>query len=160
MSDEATRAPGAGLLRIWERCRRLPFGPSIFARLLGRKVPYSGSIGARVLELSPGHARLVLRDRRAVRNHLHSIHAVALANLGELASGLAMTTALPAGVRAIVTALEVEFVKKACGTIVATSDVTTPPITAGIEQVVRAEPRDAQDEVVARIAVRWRIGTA
>jgi len=160
MADHRDRAPGARLLGMWERCRRLPLGPAVFAGLLGRVVPYSGTIGARVLELSPGHARLELRDRRVVRNHLRSIHAVALVNLGELASGLAMTTALPTGVRAIVVSLEIGFSKKARGTIVATSDVAVPPITAEIEHVVNAEMRDDTDEVVARVAVRWRIGPA
>src|SRR5205823_4630855 len=98
-------APGEQVLALWRRCERLPFGRAIFGWLFAMQVPYSGSIRATVLVLEPGHAKLALRDRRAIRNHLGSIHAAALANLGELASGLAMTTALPAGVRAIVLGL-------------------------------------------------------
>ncbi|MFI5371113.1 MAG: DUF4442 domain-containing protein [Candidatus Eisenbacteria bacterium] len=160
MSEASREAPGARLLGMWNTCRRLPWGSTLFGILLGGQVPYSGALGARVLELAPGHARVALRDRRGVRNHLGSIHAVALVNLGELTSGLAMTAALPAGVRAIVTGLEIEFSKKARGTITATSDVTLPVLTAEIEHVVRAELRDASDQVVARVSVRWRIGPA
>jgi acyl-coenzyme A thioesterase PaaI-like protein len=154
----ARAAPGEQVLALWRRCERLPFGRAIFGWLFALQVPYSGSIRATVLVLEPGHAKLALRDRRAVRNHLGSIHAAALVNLGELASGLAMTTALPAGVRAIVLGLACEYVKKARGTLVAESRVQVPEVRGDLDHEVSAEIRNADGEVVATARVRWRLG--
>lgn len=150
-------SPGERILALWKRTRRLPFGSRIFAFLIGRSVPYSGSIGARILTLEPGHTRIAMPDRRAVRNHLNSIHAIALANLGELASGLAMSSALPPQVRAIVTGIDVEYLKKARGTIVAESRVALPEVQGDVEHVVRADLRDEAGDVVARVSARWRL---
>ncbi len=155
----ASPAPaGQRLLALWRGCERLPFGRALFGMLFARQVPYSGSIGATVLTLEPGHARLALRDRRAVRNHLGSIHAVALTNLGELASGLAMTAAMPAGVRGIVTRIETDYRKKARGTLVAESRVAFPQVTGDTDLDVHAEIRDSGGEVVAVVLVKWRLG--
>lgn len=151
-------APGERVLGLWRRCERLPFGRAMFGLLFGAMVPYSGSIGATVLSLEPGHAKLALRDRRAVRNHLGSVHAVALANLGELTSGLAMTTALPASVRGIVLRLETEYGKKARGPLVAESRVNVPEVKGDTDHEVRAEIRDASGAVVATVRVHWRLG--
>ena len=153
-------SPAAGLLKLWKQCESLPFGRTLFSLLIGMRVPYSGSIGATVLTLEPGHVRLALRDRNHVRNHLGSVHAVALTNLGELASGLAMMAALPATVRGIVRGISIEFSKKARGTLVAESRVTVPAVTGDTELEVTAEVRDAQGEVVATIRVQWKLGLA
>ncbi len=152
-----TKGPGARLISHWQSARRLPFGETLFTWVLGRMVPYTASIAPRVLELQPGFARIAMRDRRSVRNHLDSVHAIALANLGEFASGAAMITALPAGVRSIVTGLSIEYLKKARGTIVAEARVTVPTVTGDLEHVVHAELRDSAEEVVARVEVRWRL---
>ena len=99
-----------------------------------------------------------MRDRRAVRNHLRSIHAVALTNAGELASGLAMTSALPGGTRSIVTHLTTEYLKKARGVIVVECRVTDPPRPA-VPMEVRIESilTDSAGDIVARVQAKWLV---
>jgi acyl-coenzyme A thioesterase PaaI-like protein len=107
--------------------------------------------------LEPGHARVEIRDRRAVRNHIRSVHAIALTNLAEVTSGLAMLVGLPPNVRGIPTGLSIQFQKKARGPLVSESAVTIPSVTGPVEQEVRASIRDAAGDVVAEATVRWRL---
>lgn len=160
MSARRSNGPASGerLLALWRRCEGLPFGRALFRFLFGMQVPYSATVGATVLTLEPGHVRLAMRDRRAVRNHLGSIHAIALANLGELASGLAMTTVMPERVRGIVLGIETAYVKKARGTLVCESRVALPAVTGDTDHTVQADIRDAGGDVVATVRVRWRLG--
>lgn len=121
-------------------------------------VPYSGSVGPRVRVLAPGHAEIEIPDRRSNRQHLGSVHAVALVNVAEQASGLAMLVGLPDGIRAIVTQLSMQYLKKARGTIRAVSTVTVPVVSTDTDIDVTADCLDRQGNVVARATVRWRVG--
>ena len=120
-------------------------------------VPYSGALGATVVQLDPGHVRVRLRDRRGVRNHLHSVHAIALSNLGELSTGLALLGALPPTARGILTGIDTEYRKKARGLLEAEARCEVPEVAASIERVVEAEIRDAAGDVVAVVRARWRL---
>src|SRR5215475_1019397 len=96
----------------WDRLNRLPGGKRAFSKLVGMAAPYTGSIGAQVKELRRGHAEVELKDRRAVRNHLQSVHAIALANLAELTGNVAVAYTLPDDARFIVAGISVDYVKK------------------------------------------------
>lgn len=148
---------GARLLSAWRRLERRPGGRWLFSRMIGRIAPYSGTIRARVLELEPGRAVVQLKDRRRVRNHLRSIHAIALANLGELASGLAAAAAMPDGVRGIPTAIAIEYLRKARGTLTATGTAVLPQVTGETTANVLADIRDHSGASVATVRVRWQL---
>jgi acyl-coenzyme A thioesterase PaaI-like protein len=121
-------------------------------------VPYTGTIRSTIEILDPGHCRARLRDRRGVRQHLGSVHAVALVNLGEMTSGLAMTMALPPGIRGIVTDLRAQYLKKARGTLTGESHATVPEVGAEpVDHQVETVIRDEAGDVVCRVHTIWRL---
>lgn len=145
---------------LWDRLQALPGGRRVFSAAIGFLAPYSGSIRPRVVELRPGYARVRMGDRRSVRNHLRSVHAVALTNLAELASGLALNYALPTDARAILTSLRVEYLKKARGTLTAEAEVEVPRSNERMEYSFESEIRDEAGDVVARGTAVWLVGPA
>ncbi len=152
------QSPGTRLLRLWKQLSPLPGGQWLFAMIFGRMVPYSGSVGPRIRVLEPGRAEVEIPDRRSNRQHLGSVHAIALLNVAEQASGLAMMAGLPDGIRGIVTNISMQYLKKARGTIRAVSSVAVPTVTTDTDFDVTADCIDREGSVVARATVRWRLG--
>lgn len=160
--SRANPSPGRQLLANWNRLQALPFGKRLFSWAVGRTAPYTGSIGGVYTAVRPGFARVELADRHAVRNHLASVHAVALVNLAEMTSGVALMTALPPGVRGIVIGLSIEYHKKARGRLVCECSADVPPAVAAsmfdsLTHDVHAVITDAAGDVVAAATVHWRL---
>jgi uncharacterized protein (TIGR00369 family) len=143
--------------QLWQRFVHLPRGKWLFSIALSRLAPYTGSISPRVEELRDGYARVAMRDRRAVRNHLNSVHAIALMNLAEVTSGLALTYALPADARAILTGLSIDYLKKARGTLVAEATLEPPTTNERREYEFESRIRDRAGDLVAVARARWLV---
>ncbi len=147
------------VIKWWQRLQPFPAGDRIFSYFLGRFAPYSGTIRARVEALSEGEAQVSMRDRHGVRNHLKSIHAIALINLGEIATGLAVLSTIPDNMRGIVLGLEAEYLKKARGRLTARAGFNLPASIDGNTPVkVSADISDQTGVVVSRVHATWLLG--
>lgn len=153
-------SPDTGMiLKWWSRLAPLPAGRWLFSFALGRLAPYSGTIRARVEEIRPGYARASMRDRRRLRNHLRSIHAIALINLGELVTGLAVLSTISGSMRGIVLDIQAEYLKKARGKLTATAEFELPQaLLDDTACEVEARLRDRSGDTVARVRATWLIG--
>eukprot|EP00047_Mylnosiga_fluctuans_P010538 m.16791 g.16791 ORF g.16791 m.16791 type:complete len:209 (+) comp3177_c0_seq1:59-685(+) len=156
------------LLTLWDACAHVPLGQYAATFVVGLIAPYSASMGAVITKLEPGTAEVILPGRPWLRNPFASIHAVALTNLGELASGSAAVSAMEAlsreghKVRGIVSGLQTRFAKKARGTIRATSTVVVPSEDG--KHILKAHAvlrdRDGAGDIVAEFTADWTVEVA
>ena len=157
-SLQGDNSPGPSLRRLRAKMLKLPGGKTLFNRLIGFAAPYTGSIKPHVRTLEPGHAVVEIRDTRAVRNHLGSIHAIALANIGEATTGMAMTAGLVDGARVILKRLSIDYLIKARGTLTAECRVDVPQDRERREVIAEAIIRDDKGQEVARVEAVWLMG--
>lgn len=144
--------------QAWNLLSGVPGGKAVFSRLVGRMAPYTGSIHATVSVLRSGYAEVDMADRKAIRNHLDCVHAIALANLAELAGNVALAYSLPDDGRFIVSGMEIEYVKKARGTIKAVGESPVPRTSVRAAYDVPVTLRDASGEVVAKAVLHSLVG--
>ena len=138
------------ILAMWRRAQRWPGGGWLFSFGVCRAAPYFGSIAPRVLVLEPNRCDARIADRRAVHNHIGTVHAIALCNLAELCAGLMTDASLPKGMRWIPKGMTVRYLMKARGTLVGSAMPATPLVVAdsGYEVPVDVVVRDAAGEAV------------
>ena len=155
MSSLLSRRPT--IAQLWGTLSPMPGGKRLFSKALGRMAPYTGTIDCEIEELRSGYAVVAMRDRKAVRNHLQSVHAIALMNLGEVSTGVAVMIGIDGRGRGIITHLEMDYLKKARGTIRATCEATIPEGKGDHEFHAEALLRDEQGAIVARARAIWKI---
>jgi uncharacterized protein (TIGR00369 family) len=140
-------------LSTWKRFEGAPFGKALFSRLVCWKAPYFGSIRPRFEELGPGRARVSMKKRRAVTNHIGTVHAIAMCNLAELAAGTMMEVSVPAGMRWLPKGMSVQYLRKAQSDLEAAACVEAMQEGPAREVPVTAEIRDRAGEVVCRAVI-------
>jgi len=145
------------VLRLWHKLQSKPFGKRLFSWIICRKAPYFTSIAPRMVSLEPGRGEATIAHRRAVSNHLGTVHAIALCNLAEFVGGLTCDVSIPASMRWIPRGMAVEYRRKAVGLQRAVATPAFPPREAaeGYDlpvDVVVTDP-DGETTFTARIAM-------
>lgn len=143
-------------LRMFRRFQRLPGGLMLFSRAVCLQAPYFSSISPRILALEPGRCEVRIRKRRAVTNHIGTVHAIAMCNMAELAGGLMTDVSIPGSHRWIPKGMTVEYLKKAETDLIASARIDGElTLDQPFELPALVEVKDTAGELVfrARIAM-------
>ena len=140
-------------MAAWRRLESKPLGKALFSRIICFKAPYFATIGPRLEEMRQGYARVSMRKRRRVTNHIGTVHAIAMCNLAELAAGTLTEVSIPASMRWLPKGMTVEYLKKSAGGIQAVA--TLPAVSEGPGREVPAlvEMKDDAGELVCRATI-------
>lgn len=147
-------------LASFNRLKTLPGGTWLFSRAICLAAPYFVSISPHVQELEPGHARVTVKKRRAVENHLRTVHAIAMCNMAELAGGLMTDVSIPRGARWIPAGMTVQYLKKARTDLTALADGSGIDWSVSGDVVVPVNVFDTAGEPVFRAEIRMNIKQA
>jgi acyl-coenzyme A thioesterase PaaI-like protein len=113
-------------LRMYNSLSRFPLGKHLFSKLLCWKAPYYSTIHPRFIELRPGYAEIAINNRRAIHNHIQSVHAGAMCNLAELLGGLTLDISIPEHLRWIPSGMQVKYLKIARTDLRGTCEIPEP----------------------------------
>jgi acyl-coenzyme A thioesterase PaaI-like protein len=140
-------------LRQWRRCAPTRVGRWLFARIVCRRAPYFSTITPRFLELRPGCSRVSMPKRRMVENHIGTVHAIAMANLVELAAGMVTEVTIPPAMRWIPRGMTIEYLAKATTGVTATARLDRSEWHGAENVGVPVSVHDTQGREVVRAVV-------
>jgi acyl-coenzyme A thioesterase PaaI-like protein len=144
-------------MNAYHRCAKLPAGKRIFSKLICLKAPYFNTIKPLFKELRPGYCEVTMKKRRAVHNHIKSVHAIAMCNLSELAAGTMLETTLPQSMRWIPKNMTVEYLKIARTDLKAVCKISTEDLDNPQELNMTVHVTDTSDAEVFRAVITMHI---
>lgn len=100
------------VLDLYHRFLRLPFGQRLFCAFAARQAPYFKSISPVVKVLEPNRCEILVRKRKAVQNHIGTMHVIAIANGLEMAMGFMAEASIPPHLRWIPKGMQLEYPSK------------------------------------------------
>ena len=154
-------------LGLWNCVANVPLGRSFYMLAAALTAPYSVSNDATIDQLSDKEARVSLQLSPWTKNPFNSLHAVALTNAGEFASGILLVGLMQQmqldrsatlHLRGIVTKIDSVYHKKARGKIVARAEAPALPTSEGKHDLAAVtDLRNSDGDLVAEITVHWVI---
>lgn len=125
------------LNRVVSRINALPDSVSIpaLSLTLGRAVKFAGTAGVRVEKLTDYEAVVTLKNRKKVQNHIGSIHAAAMALVGESATGFLVGMSVPDDRIPVIKTMKIDYVKRCSGDLKAVAKLSVEDV----QRILREE---------------------
>jgi acyl-coenzyme A thioesterase PaaI-like protein len=136
------------LLKLYDKTTRLPGGKRLFSMMFARKAPYFATIQPVIETLDPNFCELHFRKRRAVQNHIGTVHVIAICNALEAAMGAMAEASVPKHLRWIPRGMDVTYPAKADTDIRATAEVDPQAWEQGPEVPVTVKARRDDGTIV------------
>ena len=105
--------PDNPLMKRYRQLEAWPGGRKLFALAVCRRAPYFATIRPQLLELETDFCSALIRKRRAVENHIRTVHVIAICNGLEFAMGVMAETSIPPHLRWIPRGMDVRYTGKA-----------------------------------------------
>ena len=119
--------------------------------------PYFSTIRPTFTLLEPGRGEARIRKRRAVQNHLGTVHAIAAANLCELVAGTTLEVTLPATHRWIPKSMKINYLAKAGSDLRATTRIPSEKWPDAGSQNILVEVFDIENKLVVNAEIEMYI---
>ncbi len=141
------------LLKLWQRCDSVPGGKRLFSTIFSAQAPYFFTINPLLTKVEPGMAVAEMADRPWKRNHIKSVHAIAMCNLAEYVVGAVAVASIPDDIRWIPSGMQVQYTKVAHGKLTATATLATEFRRSKYVEPVKIDVTDASGDTVFRAVV-------
>jgi acyl-coenzyme A thioesterase PaaI-like protein len=137
----------------WNRLKGHAAGRWLFSRIVCWRAPYFASIRPLFVQLGEGRVEVRMRKRRRVTNHIGTVHAIAMANLCEVAAGTLMEALLDANMRWIPRGMTIRYLAKANTSVVAKA--VMPEVIPGKAQdaIVNVQVCDSEGVEVVQAGI-------
>lgn len=121
------------------------------------KAPYFHSIRPVFTRLEPGFGEIFMKNRRRVRNHINSVHAIAMCNMCELVGGTVLECSIPSHLRWIPKEMRVEYRKVARTDLTASCRLGETDWQDAMELPLVVEVNDANGVLVLRATITMHV---
>jgi len=126
-----------------------------FSLIMGRVIPFSAKSKFSIEKLEKGYMRVSLPYIKANMNHIKTHHALAMSELGELATGVCLAYSLPKKSQVILKSLNTEYLKKGKGKLVVEAKFDLDKIKDRGDIIFDILIKNKAKETVAKAQYTW-----
>ncbi len=107
------------LLKLQANLQKWPMGQQLFSKLVASKAPYFKTVKPYIQKLEANLCQVKIKKRKAIFNHIGTVHAIAVCNALEMAMGAMVEASIPKHLRWLPKGINVNYLAKSETDIVA-----------------------------------------